>query len=129
MIELPKGQALCPAFVNTDIIAGLVYEHMTVEPVVIQTLDEKKNLLVLTESEDITKCKTLQSIEMWLGHSVNIGCNCYERQCLLICAILLELSRGTTSHLLLFILDTLQYTMLNFGFPSLHTLKGYERIM
>ena len=61
---------------NSDIIAGLVYEHMTIEPVVIQKLDEKNTLLVFTESEDIQKiCNTLISIEMWLGHSVNIGCN------------------------------------------------------
>ena len=74
MIELLRGQALSPAFTNTDIITGLVYEHVTIEPVVIQKLDEKNTLLVFMESEDIEKiCNTLQSIEMWLGHCVNIG--------------------------------------------------------
>ena len=65
---------MSPAFTDSYIIAGLVYEHTTVEPVVIQKLDEKNTLLVFMESEDIEKiCSTLQSIEMWLGHSVNIG--------------------------------------------------------
>ena len=36
MIELPKGQALSPAFTNPDIIAGLVYEHTTIEPMLVQ---------------------------------------------------------------------------------------------
>ena len=39
--ELIRGQALSPVIINPDIIAGLEYEHMTVEPVVIQKLDEK----------------------------------------------------------------------------------------
>ena len=76
MIELLRGQVLSLVFMNSDIIAGLVNEHMTVEPVVVQKPDDKNTLLVFTESEDIEKiCNTLQSIEMWLGHNVNIGCD------------------------------------------------------
>ena len=60
---------------NPDIITGLVYEHTTIEQMVVQKLDEKNTLLVFMESEDIEKiCNTLQSVEMWLGFSVNIGC-------------------------------------------------------
>ena len=40
MIELPRGQALSIVFMNSDIITGLVYDHMTVEPMVVQNLDE-----------------------------------------------------------------------------------------
>ena len=59
-IELLRGQALSPVLTNSDIIAWLVYEHMTIEPVAIQKLDEENTLLVLTESEDIKiKCNTL----------------------------------------------------------------------
>ena len=43
--------------------------------------------------------------------------------------ILLELSRGMVSHILLFILGALQYTTLIFGFPSLCSLRQYELIM
>ena len=75
-IELPKGQVLFTVFMNSDIITELVYEHTTVEPVVVQKHDEKNTLLVFTESENIEKiCNTLQSIEMWLGHSVTTGCD------------------------------------------------------
>ena len=42
------------------------------------------------------------------------------------CAILLELSRGMVSCMLLLILRALQYTMLIFGFSSLHALRQYE---
>ena len=67
---------LSPAFMNPDIIVGLVYEHTTMEPMVIQKLDEGNTLLVFAEGENIEKlCRTLQSIEIWLGHSVNTGCN------------------------------------------------------
>ena len=55
MIELPRGQALLPVFRNSDIITGLVYENTTVEPGVVQKLNEKNTLLVFTESEDIEK--------------------------------------------------------------------------
>ena len=55
MIELLRGQALSPVFMNSDIIAGLVNEHMTTVSVVIQNLDEKNTLLVFTESEDTKK--------------------------------------------------------------------------
>ena len=53
----------------------------------------------------------------------------YVRQCWLICTILLELSRGMASLILLFILGALQYTMLIFGFPGLHILKWYKGII
>ena len=75
-IELQRGKALFPAFPTPDIITGLVYMHTTIEPMVVQKLDEKNTLLVFTEGKDIEEiCNTLQSIKMWLGHSVNIGCN------------------------------------------------------
>ena len=65
MIELLRGEALSPVFTNSDIITGLVYVHMTTEPMIVQILDEKNTLLVFTESEDIEKiCNTLQSIEI-----------------------------------------------------------------
>ena len=45
---------------------------MAIEPVVVQ----KNTLLIFMESEDTEKiCNTLQCMEMWLGHSVNIGCS------------------------------------------------------
>ena len=73
MIELLRGEALSQLFTNSDIITGLVYEYMTIEPVVAQKLNGKNTLLVFAESEDIENiCNTLQSIEMWLGHSLNI---------------------------------------------------------
>ena len=50
---------------NPDIIAGLVYEHTTIEPMVVQRQDERNTLLVYVEGEDIGKlCSTLQSIRM-----------------------------------------------------------------
>ena len=67
---------LSSVFTIFDIIGGLVYEHMTVQPVVVQKCDEKNTFLVFTESENIAKiCNTLQSIEMWFGHIVNFGCS------------------------------------------------------
>ena len=41
------GQVLPPVFTNSDITGGLVYEHMTVEPLVVQKLDEKNTLLIV----------------------------------------------------------------------------------
>ena len=65
MIELPRGQELSPAFMNSDIIAGLVNEHTTIEPLVVQRLDERNTFLVFVEGEDIGKlCSTLHFIEM-----------------------------------------------------------------
>ena len=59
-IELLRGQALSPVFTNSDIIAGLLYEHTALKPMVVQKLDEKNTLLVFTEGEDIEKiCNTL----------------------------------------------------------------------
>ena len=54
------GQALSPAFMNADIIAGMVYEHTNVEPMVVQKLDSKATLLVFPEGEEVEKiCSTL----------------------------------------------------------------------
>ena len=51
IIELSREQPLSPAFMNPDIIAGLVYEHTTVEPLVVQILDEKN--FVFMQGKDI----------------------------------------------------------------------------
>ena len=60
MIELLKEQALSLALTNPDVITGLVYEHTTVEPMVVQNLDEKNIFVVFTEGEDIEKlCNAL----------------------------------------------------------------------
>ena len=40
-LELPRGQLLSLAFMNPDIVVGLVCEYTTIEPMVIQRLDEK----------------------------------------------------------------------------------------
>ena len=75
-IELTRGQASSAAFMNDNIIAGLVYEYTNVEPMVVQTLGAKATMLAFPEGEEVDKiCSTLQSIEMWLGHSVKIGCD------------------------------------------------------
>ena len=42
-IELLRKQALFPVLMNSDVITGLVYEHMTIEPMVVQKLDDEKN--------------------------------------------------------------------------------------
>ena len=55
MIELLRGQALSPVFANLDIVTGLVYEHTTIDPTVVQKLYEKNSLLVFAEGEDIKK--------------------------------------------------------------------------
>ena len=54
-IELLSRQALSPVITNSDIIAGLVYENVTVEPMVIQKLEENNTLLVFMEGEGIEK--------------------------------------------------------------------------
>ena len=54
-IELTKGQVLSPVFMNVDIIVGLVYEHMNVEPVVVQKHEEKATLLVFSEAKKLKK--------------------------------------------------------------------------
>ena len=54
----------------------LVYEHRTVELMVVQRLDERNTLLVFAEGENTEKlCQTLQSIEIWLDLSVHTGCD------------------------------------------------------
>ena len=57
-------------------VARLVYKHTTVEPVVVQRLDDRNTLLVFAQGENIEKlCQKLWSIEIWLGHSVHTGCD------------------------------------------------------
>ena len=54
----------------------LVYKSTTVEPMVVQGLEERNTLLVFVEGENMEKiCRTLWSIKIWLGHSENTGCN------------------------------------------------------
>ena len=50
-LELLRGQPLSPVFTNPGIIVGLVYEHTTVEPMVIQKLEERNTLLVTEEGK------------------------------------------------------------------------------
>ena len=77
MLELLREQSFCPAF--TDIIVRLVYEQPTVEPMVIQRLDEGNTLLVFVEGENIEKlCWTLWTIiygtqRMWHCHTQRDG--------------------------------------------------------
>ena len=68
MIELQRVQALLTVFINLDIIARLVYEHISIEPMVVQILNEKNSLLAFRECEDTEKtCNALQYIKMWFG--------------------------------------------------------------
>ena len=55
MLELQGGQPLSLAFMNPDIVVGLVYEHTTIEPMVVQKMDEINTLLVFAEGENIEK--------------------------------------------------------------------------
>ena len=50
-IKLPREQPLSPAFMNLGIVMGLVYEHITVEPVVVQRLGDRNTLLDFEEGE------------------------------------------------------------------------------
>ena len=51
---------MSPEFMNPDIVVELVYEHTTVEPMVIQRLDERNTLLAFAEGENIEKlCQRL----------------------------------------------------------------------
>ena len=73
-IELLRGQLLSPVYTNLDIVAGLVYRHTTVEPVVVQRVDDGKTLQVLAENESIEELyQKLPSVEIWLGCSVHSG--------------------------------------------------------
>ena len=59
-IKLPRAQPLSPAFMNPDIVTELVYEHTTMEPVVVQRLDDRNTLLVFAEGENIKRlCQKL----------------------------------------------------------------------
>ena len=51
-MELTRGQAVSPAFMNANIVVGIAYEHTDVEPVVVQKFDEKATLLVFPEGEE-----------------------------------------------------------------------------
>ena len=63
-----------PVYTNPNIVAGLVYEHTTVETVVVQRVDNRNTLLVFAENENIEElCQKLQSVEIWLGHHVHTG--------------------------------------------------------
>ena len=60
-VELKKGQVLSQMFMNSDIIVGFWFEHMNVEPVVIQNLDMRSTLLVFPEDVDVQNfCTSLQ---------------------------------------------------------------------
>ena len=52
-VKLPGGQPLSLVFTNPDIVAGLVSEYTTVEPVVVQRLGERNTLSVFAEGENI----------------------------------------------------------------------------
>ena len=55
---------------------GLVYEHTTVEPVVVQRVDDRNTLIAFAEGDNIEKlCQKLHSIEILLGCSVCTGCD------------------------------------------------------
>ena len=59
-IQLTRGQALSPTFMNDDIIVGLVYDHSNMDPMVVQKIDAKTTLLVFPEGEEVEKiCGTL----------------------------------------------------------------------
>ena len=64
MIGLLRGQALFPTFTDTDITAGLVYEHMTVKPMVIQNLMKgtlcKSSQKVKTSKKYVIHCNPLR---------------------------------------------------------------------
>ena len=58
--RINKGQALSLAFMNANIIVGLVYRYTSVEPMMAQTLDAKPTLLDFPEGEEVEKiCSTL----------------------------------------------------------------------
>ena len=60
IIELRRGQVLSPGFMNANMFAGFVYEHMSMEPIVVHKLDAKATLLVFPEGEEVEKiCNTL----------------------------------------------------------------------
>ena len=52
---------------------GLVFEHSSVEPLVIQKLDTRAILLVSLKDVDVERIyATLQSVEICLVHSVTV---------------------------------------------------------
>ena len=59
-VELKKGQTLSQVFTDSDIITGLVFEHMSAESVVIQKLDIRATLQPFPQDVDIDRiCTTL----------------------------------------------------------------------
>ena len=72
---LSTGHYSTPLFTSLHSIAGPVFEHMSVEPVVIQKLYMRATLLVFSEDLDVERiCTTLPSVEIWLGHNVTVTC-------------------------------------------------------
>ena len=58
---------------NSDVNVGFVFEHMSVKPVVVQKLDARATLLVFLEDVDVKRNSiALQSVDIWLGHSVTV---------------------------------------------------------
>ena len=57
-LELKQGQALSQAFMSLDIIGGLVFEHMSIEPVAVQKLDARATLLVFPEDVNVERIYT-----------------------------------------------------------------------
>ena len=64
-VGLKKGQALSKVFMSLDITGGLVFEYMSVEPVVIQKVDVRVTLLAFPEDIDVEGMfTTLQSVDI-----------------------------------------------------------------
>ena len=58
-LDVPRVQPLSSAFMNPDIVVGLVYEHTAIESMVVQRLDERNTLLVFAEKNIEKVCRTL----------------------------------------------------------------------
>ena len=59
-----KGQALSQTLTDWVIIVGLVFEHTSVELVVVQKLDTRATLLVFPEDIDVKESTTLWLVEI-----------------------------------------------------------------
>ena len=60
-------------FTNTDIIAELIYEHLTIEPMVVQKHDEKTTLLAFAEGKEIKKYVIRIECDIATPKQVSIG--------------------------------------------------------
>ena len=61
---------------SSDIIGGLVFVHMSRDPVLVQKLDVRATLLVFPEDMDVKRiCTSLKSVDIQLGCSVTITCD------------------------------------------------------